>query len=286
MSGAYALTIESQDMGYIPGHTYNYTEGPFQSTGLDLSEGTGKRWDFATFTGSWYYNYTKIYSVSNVAKFPSATIAIDYAGMTLAAFSGTQYYREQNGDLQYLGEIAGTSTNVYSPFISMGLPHSVGKTWSSSYTYNGTAQSQDGKVIADGTITTKLGSFPAILVKYQTGSTPTYNFETKEYGRIAYFALNNLMVLTSGTKNTGIRIRPRAGASERNFFSCSGEPGAISIRSELAGQVRMYSADGGLVRFAEINAGIPWQTHTASGAYVIDFASPQYSISRSVTVGK
>lgn len=267
---ASALTIESGDFGYIPGHTYNYMAGSYSATGLDLTAGTGKQWNLSTFSGSGHYKFTRVYAVSNVSKFPSATMAIDFDGKTLSSFSGTMYLRELDGDWQNFGEGSSSYTTTYNPYIPLGLPHTVGKSWSASYTLSGATQTQVGTVIAEGKVTTKLGTHDALLVKLQAGSITTYFIETKEYGRIAYvMATNNyLYVMESGTKNVGVKFLPYA------------------MGSEISGQARIYSANGRLTGAADLNANKALRMSAASGAYFATFVSSRYALSQSVTVRK
>jgi hypothetical protein len=268
----YALTIESKDMGYVPGHAFNYAAGNYSPIGLDLTEGTGKKWDFSSFTGSGYINYVKIYAVSNIAKFPSATLAIDIESKTIAASSETMYYKEQGGDWLIYGEVASGTATTYAPYIPMGLPHTPGKTWTATYTLSGTSQTQNGKV----------------LVRVQVATSSIYYFETREYGRIGYLTVPNnyLVLMTSGTQNLGVKFHPKAGASGRDILSCAGSTGFLSIESQLAGQIRIYAENGRLFGLTEIEAARPWRMPASSGNYFITFASPRYTLSRSLKVRK
>jgi hypothetical protein len=172
----------------------------------------------------------------------------------------------------------------------MGLPHYVGKTWSSTYTVSGYSQTQNAKVIAEGTVITGLGSFQAVLVKITSNTTNTsYVWETKEYGPIAYaYTPNNyIYVMTSGTRNVGVKFKPVTGSSKQSIFSCQSIPGFISIESKLPAHVQVYSVNGKLLGIADVDASTAWQASSgAKGMYIIRFASPRHNISQGVIVQK
>jgi hypothetical protein len=144
----------------------------------------------------------------------------------------------------------------------MGLPHYVGKTWSSTYTVSGYSQTQNAKVIAEGTVITGLGSFQAVLVKITSNTTNTsYVWETKEYGPIvyAYTPNNYIYVMTSGTRIVGVKFKPVTGSSKQSIFSCQSIPGFISIESKLPAHVPVYSVNGKLLGSADVDASTAWR---------------------------
>lgn len=286
---AQALTIESKDIGYIPGHTYDYTVVQSAPTKLDLTKGTGKKWNFTSYSGSYYYKITRIYNVSNNSNFPEATLAVDYSGKTISSFSGTTYLKEKNGDLLTIGGISSGYKTEYTPYTQMGLPHDLGKKWSITYTVDGYSQTQNAEVIAEGTVITSMGTFQAVLVKSTIESSNTYNWETKEYGLIAYaFTPNNyIYVMTSGTRNVGVKFKPATGSSKQSIFSCQSIPGFILIKSKVPAYAQVYSVNGKLLASADVDASTSWQaTSGATGMYIIRFASPLHNVSQGVIVQK
>jgi hypothetical protein len=183
-----ALTIEVNDYGYDDGKIRNYSEGAWNEAGTDISEGTNKVWSFSMPTAG-YVNNT-FHSVQNVSGFPSANISATYNQYTMDYYSsGTQYYQNTGSDILSIGYTASPNF-VWNPAVPMGLPHYLGKTWTGTHSWAYGTYTVSGKVIAEGQVSTPLGSYPALLVRYyyQTNvlSYYYYQWETKEYGIIAY----------------------------------------------------------------------------------------------------
>lgn len=204
--GGYGLTIEVGDYGYGEGKVRNYSEGPWNSSGTDLSEGTGKSWSFS-MPNAGYVNNT-FHLVQNVSGFPTANISADYNQYTTGYYtSGTQYYRNTGSDILSIGYTASPNF-VWNPAVPMGLPHYVGKTWTGTHSWQYGSYTVSGKVISEGQITTPLGSYAAVCVRfyYQTNAISYYYYqwETKEYGIIAYVITVNggmLYVLNQADSN-------------------------------------------------------------------------------------
>lgn len=193
----YGLTIEVDDYGYTDGKIRNYREGPWDSSGTDLSEGSNKVWNFSLPTAG-YVNNT-FHSVQNINGFPGANMSAIYDQYTLDYYSnGTLYYQNTGSDILNIG-YTGYPNLVWNPPVPMGLPHSLGKTWTGVHDWAYGTYNVSGKVLAEGQVTTPLGSYPALLVRYyyQTNVISYYNYqwETKEYGVIAYtMTLNDGML--------------------------------------------------------------------------------------------
>jgi len=184
----YGLTIEVADYGYEDGKIRNYSEGPWHSSTTDLSEGTNKTWSFS-MPSDGYVNNT-FHNVQNVSGFPGANISAAYDQYTLDYYtSGTQYYQNTGSDILSIGYTASPNL-VWSPPVPQGLPHYLGKTWSGTHNWAYGTYTISGKVLAEGQISTPLGSYSALLVRYyyQTNALSYYYYqwETKEYGIMAY----------------------------------------------------------------------------------------------------
>lgn len=193
----YGLTIEVADYGYEDGKIRNYSEGPWHSSTTDLSEGTNKTWSFS-MPSDGYVNNT-FHNVQNVSGFPGANISAAYDQYTLDYYSsGTLYYQNSGSDILNIG-YTGYPNLVWNPPVPMGLPHYLGKTWTGTHDWAYGTYSISGTVLSEGQVSTPLGSYPALLVRYyyQTNVLSYYNYqwETKEYGIIAYTnTLNNGML--------------------------------------------------------------------------------------------
>lgn len=193
----YGLTIELGDYGYTDGKIRNYLEGPWNSSVTDLSEGTNKVWNFS-MPSAGYVNNT-FHSVQNVSGFPGANMSASYDQYTLDYYSsGTLYYQNTASDILNIG-YTGYPNLVWNPPVPMGLPHYLGKTWTGTHSWAYGSYNVSGKVLAEGQVTTPLGSFAALLVRYyyQTNviSYYYYQWETREYGIIAYaMTLNDGML--------------------------------------------------------------------------------------------
>jgi len=202
----YGLTIEVADYGYADGKIRNYLEGPWNSSSTDLTEGTGKVWNFS-MPSAGYVNNT-FHSVQNVSAFPGANMSAVYDQYTLDYHSnGTLYYQNSGSDILNIG-YTGSPNLVWNPPVPMGLPHNLGDSWIGMHSWAYGTYTVSGDVLAEGQVTTSLGSYPALLVcyHYQTNVISYYNYqwETKEYGIIAYTnTLNNgmLYVLSQADPN-------------------------------------------------------------------------------------
>lgn len=203
------LTIQAEDYGFAAGKIRNYRQGTWNASATDLSEGTGKVWNLST-PNIGYINNSYL-AVQNVSGFPSANIASSYNQYVNGINdSGTLYYQVTEDDINNLGYTASPNM-VWNPAIPMGLPHYLGKTWQGTHSWTYGTYNVSGRVISEGTITTALGSFPAICVRYhyQTNSFSydNYQWETEEYGISAYaLDLNGgmLYVLNQAEPNVAV----------------------------------------------------------------------------------
>lgn len=201
-----SLEITQAHFGYNHGSVRKYKQGAWNQASTDLSEGSGKSWSFALpSTGFVNNTYSQI---SGAAGFPTANIACQYSQYINGINdSGTLYYQNTGMDILSLGYTAAPNL-VWSPPIPTGLPHSLGKTWQGNHAYTYGSYSVSGKVISEGTISTPLGTFPALCVRYHYSTTNfnyyNYQWESEVYGVMAYSLTINggmLYVLHEATPN-------------------------------------------------------------------------------------
>lgn len=261
-SWAYGLTIEVADYGYTDGKIRNYQEGPWNSAGTDLSEGTNKIWNFS-MPSAGYINNT-FHSVNNPSGFPGANMSAAYDQYTINYYSsGTLYYQNAGNDILNIG-YTGSPNLVWNPPVPMGLPHNLGDTWTGMHSWAYGTYTVSGKVLAQGQVSTPLGSYPALLVRYyyQTNviSYYCYQWETKEYGIIAYSnTLNSgmLYVLNQADPNVAnedcVAAAPSLKASlGPNPFSADLSLALVSKASSPV-SISIYDLKGRLVAKREHN---------------------------------
>jgi len=297
----YGITIEVGDYGYSEGKIRNYSEGPWNSSSTDITEGTNKVWNFSMPSAGYVNN--SFHSVQNVSGFPNANMSAAYDQYTLDYYSsGTQYYQNTGSDILSIGYTASPNF-VWSPAVPMGLPHYLGKTWSGTHSWAYGTYTVSGKVIAEGQVTTPLGSYQAILVRYcyQTNviSYYYYQWETKEYGIIAYtITVNNgmLYVLNQADPNVVSVQDVVAPPSLKASLSPNPFSGDLSLalvtKSASPVSVNVYNLKGRLVAHRQLNlkAGTemkldltPDLAKQAAGIYFISIKAGNEKLVRKVT---
>jgi len=297
----YGVTIEVGDYGFGEGKIRNYSEGPWNSSGTDLSEGTGKVWSFSMPTAG-YVNNT-YHNCQNVSGFPSANIAGTYDQYTLDYYTnGTQYYYNTGSDILNIGYTASPNF-VWNPAVPMGLPHYLGKTWTGTHSWAYGTYTVSGKVIAEGQVTTPLGSYAAVLTRYyyQTNviSYYFYQWETKEYGIIAYtITVNNGMLYVLNQADANVANNDYVGQAPALRATLSPNPfaGDVSLvleaRNDEPVRVNIYDLRGRSVARREhaLQAGRELRLDLAQdfsgqvpGIYLISVESGQEKLIRKVT---
>lgn len=183
-----SIIVQNTDYGFGHNKQRIFKQGSWIQNNTDLSEGTGKYWEFS-LPSTGYVN--SIYShIEGTTAFPTANIVCQYTqhinGYDDAGF---MYYLDDGTDILNLG-YTGSPYITWTPPIPMGLPHYLGKTWQGTHIYEYGTYTVTGNVISEGTISTHLGTFPALCVRYHyTSSTFSYYYyqwETQEYGITAY----------------------------------------------------------------------------------------------------
>lgn len=297
----YSLTIEVNDYGYEEDKIRNYSEGPWNEPGTDVSEGTNKVWSFS-MPSAGYVNNT-FHNVQNASGFPNANISATYNQYTLDNFSsGTQYYQNTGSDILSIGYTAYPNF-VWSPPVPAGLPHYLGKTWTGTHSWAYGTYTVSGNVIAEGQVSTPLGSYSALLVRYyyQTNviSYYCYQWETKEYGIIAYtITLNNgmLYVLNQADPNVANDDYLAEAPSLKANISPNPFAGNLSLavesKSNSPVRVKIYNLRGRLVARSEhsLPAGKELRLDLAEdfacqipGIYFISIQSGKEKLIRKVT---
>jgi len=204
--GLSALTVTKEHYGYNHNALRDYKQGVWNQSATDLSEGSGKTWSFALpVTGFVHNHYSHVNGSPN---FPDADITCVYTQYVNGIDdSGTMYYQQTDNDILNLGYATNPIT-VWTPPIPTGLPHYLGKTWQGNHAWTYGSYNISGKVISEGTVSTHLGSFEALCVRYHYSGTNFsyyyYQWETAEYGIIAYTTTlidGMLYVLESASPN-------------------------------------------------------------------------------------
>lgn len=200
------LTITREHFGFFDGAQRNFRQGGWNASGTDTGEGSGKNWSFA-LPSTGYINNT-YHHVSGASGYPAANISCAYTQQVNGIDgSGYNYYQDNGEDILNLG-YTGYPNTVWNPPIPNGLPHYLGKIWQGNHAWAYGSYSIQGKVISEGTLSTHLGSFPALCVRYHYQTTNFsyyyYQWESTQYGIMAYaLDLNGgmLYVLESAQAN-------------------------------------------------------------------------------------
>lgn len=182
------ITITSPDYGYQAGKTRIFKQGSWNSSGTDLTEGSGKNWSFSLPTTGYVNNSYS--AVSNVPGFGTANICASYTQQINGYDSaGMIYYQDNGTDILQIG-YTGAPNIIWNPAIPSGLPHYLGKTWQGSHSYPYGTYTISGKVISEGNLSTHLGTYPAVCVRYSYSSSvisyTVYQWESVQYGIMAY----------------------------------------------------------------------------------------------------
>lgn len=251
------LTITVEDYGFANGKIRNFSEGPWSASGTDLTEGSGKIWSFALPTEG-YINNT-YHSVSNVPGYPAANLSATYSQYLLGYQStGTNYYLVTGSDILNLGYPASPNL-VWNPAIPMGLPHYPGKTWQGSHSWQYGTYTVSGKVISEGQLSTPLGSYPAICVRYyyqyNAGNYYFYQWETREYGIMAYtITLNGGMLYVLNQAEQNVAVSDPELSPSAPVFSFGPNPFSQELKlsfkdaSPSPAEISVFNLKGQLVR--------------------------------------
>jgi len=187
--------------------------------------------------------------------------------------------------------------------VPVGLPHYLGKTWTGTHNWAYGSYTVSGKVLVEGQVSTPLGRYPAVLMRYyyQTDVISYYNYqwETREYGIIAYTnTLNNgmLYVLNQAEPNVAnddyVTQAPSLKASiGPNPFAADLSLALVSKNSHPV-SVSIYDLRGRLVSHSKhsLKAGIELQldltqefVSQATGIYFVSITAGTEKLVRKFT---
>lgn len=297
----YGLMIEVEDYGYSEGKIRNYAQGSWNASDTDLTAGTNKTWSFS-MPSAGYVNNT-YHHVQNASGFPNANISATYEQYILNYYSsGTLYYQNTGDDILSMG-YTGSPDFVWNPPVPIGLPHYLGKSWTGTHNWAYGTYTVSGNVISEGQISTPLGSFQAILVRYlyQTNAISyyVYQWETTQYGIIAYALTVNdgmLYVLNQAEPNTiadwVVEVPPLKTVIGPNPFKVDLSLSLESKRNEVA-NVSIYDLRGRLVARKEHSLQGGSELHIdlvqefaskAAGIYFISIKAETEKVIHKVTI--
>lgn len=262
LSSLASLTVNNIHYGFADACIRNYKQGAWNESSTDLSEGTGKAWSF-TLPTTGYVNNT-YHSVSGLPGFPTANIRCVYSQYVNDYYYDSEiYYHDDGEDIFTLG-YPGTPLTVWDPPMPAGLPHFLGKTWQGTHTYTYGGHSIDAKVISEGVVSTHLGTFPALCVRYSYTSQyltySCYQWETAEYGIIAYTTdVNGGMLYVLHEANPWVAISDNTVPSVIPSLSVYPNPAkdyiSIVLNGAKAGQTRieLYNLRGQRLYVSDLN---------------------------------
>lgn len=252
----FATEIDASCFGFGENMIKNYAQGNWNESETDLSFGFNKTWSFSLPSEGWVHNTYQW--VQNVPGFPTANVSATYEQYVLGYnSSGTQYYY-YNGDEIFTLGYTGSPDLVWDPPVPYGLPHNyLGKTWTGTHNWAYGTYTVSGYVLSEGHVSTPLGTFEALLVRYhyQTDviSYYVYQWETGRYGIIAYANTLNegmLYVLEEGTPNAAsdsvLEAVPLRAVIGPNPFRANLSIALESKRNELV-NVGIYDLRGRLI---------------------------------------
>ncbi|MFT6745741.1 MAG: hypothetical protein ACJAZ2_000075 [Glaciecola sp.] len=238
-----AQTITKDDLKWTIGNMWPSKVNNVDATSIDFTAGTGKTWDFSSYTTG----------TDDTIKVESSTISDLKITSDL---TGDIDYKSLTGNYSLAGIVNNATDDPTSGH--MGLPHVQGEAWVSASTVGGfLAVNITGTVISSGTITVPWGTYNALLVKEAiTGGIPaqtTYYWETLEHGRVAAYASEKtkLMVMQSTNftvgvsdvkASTGFSVYPNPASSVINIEGASS--GTIKVLNTLGSVVAALAFDG------------------------------------------
>lgn len=201
----FSLQINKNHLGWDFGSSRTYYQGSFVQADFDLTEGSGKTWDFPEFDGSNYRTYTAIEALNPDSPWEQADMQLHWEQIANGyPGEGSTYFKTTEEDYLNLG-METTVASPYNPPIPMRFPHNLGNSHTSDHGLGGQTITVNADVLAQGTANLAIGSFEALLVRieyaYPNFSFFYYQWETVEHGIVAEALVNNyndvLFVLNS-----------------------------------------------------------------------------------------
>ena len=277
-----AQTINKEELQWNIGNQWRMNVDNVSAGNLDLTDGSGKNWDFSTYTGANGKDTVKVVS-SSVGDFkvtstisPKIIPEVDYksspSNYSAAAVSG-------------ISMTDPTSLNI-------GLPHTLNKNWTVTggniVVGNLTVV---GSVISSGTIKLPYGTFNCLVVKEITTGTglaaslnsTVYYWETVEHGRVASYNGSKLSVMQSTNFTTSTK---KLSSSSFNVFpnpaydvlniAADVNGGAVKIFNALGNVVKQFNHPGGQVKMDV--SGL------TNGMYFVQITSDKGVLTKSIII--
>ena len=244
------LTIEKADLKWTVGNKWYMAITPGQQISSFITTGTGVTWDLSSFELAPGKDTIEVSAPKqgsgSVVNIKSNIIPETNYTETAANYSAkTIFYLNNNYDL--------------AAALTTGLSHQYQNTWNdATNAYSGLISiTVNGEVVAEGQVTTSFGTFDCILVQESyniSGNVSTYYYwETKEFGRIAYFIEGNLSVMLDNNFN------PPTNTQEISVVNVNVYPNPttdqFTVRGDLLKNVKVFDALGNLVLNTSVTLG-------------------------------
>lgn len=277
IAGSYvanAQTITRDDLKWTIGNIWPSKVNTVALSSIDVSAGTGKSWDFSSYT-----------SGSNDTVKVSASASADVK--ISSNLQGEVHYKElaSNYSLAGIGSFNADDASTGH----MGLPHIQGESWTSASTIAVfTTLNIKGTILSAGSITVPWGTYDAVLVKEElTGimTQTTYFWETIEHGRVATYSeeKGKLMVMQETNFTTGVES-----ISNESKLSVFPNPtnSLITLNGAENGQITIFNSLGTAVKTLVYNGG---QTtidllNLSKGVYFVQLVNAQGVVTESVVL--
>ena len=244
------LTIEKSDLKWTVGNQWYMAITPGQQISSFTTTGTGVTWDLSSFElapgkDTILVSTPKPGSGSVVNIKSNIIPETNYTETATNYSAKTIFYLNKNYDL--------------ATALTTGLSHQYQNTWNESTTaYLGLISiTVNGEVVAEGQITTSFGTFDCILAQESyniSGNVSTYYYwETKEFGRIAYFIEGNLSVMLDNNFN------PPTATQEVSIANFNVYPNPstnqFTVKGDLLKNVKVFDTLGNLVLNSNVTGG-------------------------------
>jgi len=233
-----AQTINKDDLKWTIGNMWPAKVNTVAGSALDLTTGTGKAWDFSSYTtGSDDTIKVEASTISDLKITSNLTGDLDYKSLT--------------ANYGLAGIINNATTDMTSGH--MGLPHTQGDSWTVVSTVLGGALTINiqGDVVASGTVTIPWGTYQAVLVREAiTGGVPaqtTYYWETAEHGRVAAFAEEKTKLLVMQSTNFTVGVESVKAANSLSLYP-NPASSVINITGASSGTVKIFNTLGATVK--------------------------------------
>ena len=258
-----AQSITAEDLRWEIGNQWNAKVNIVDMSSIDFTAGTGKTWDFSSYTAG---------SDDTIKVVASTAVDVKIS----SNLTGDNDYKKLTDNFS-LGVISGVKADDVT-VSQIGLPHSVGGTWNTTATalFGAVTVNTTGSVLSSGTITIPYGTFNAILVQETfTGSVnqTNYYWETAEHGRVAVYSKGKLLVVQS--TNHTVSTRNIEGSNGLSVFPNPATT-IITVQSDATNAVvKVIDAVGSVAKEVAFTGGSQQinVTDLSAGTYVVQVIS-------------